>query len=112
MSNHTETSGKRKAWWKRPGELFDAKNRPIYPGDLIRSPHFIGARNKRWYLYHTAVFVNGYMELVPTCHLQPENVKGGGRCIASEDILRHSEIIAGCGPEPYLDYTDRPKRNP
>jgi len=100
-------------WWKKPGELFDANNRPIYPGDLIRSPHFIGARRKRWYLYHTAVFINGYMELVPTCHLQTEQaMKGGGRCMASEDILRHAEIIAGYGPEPYLDYTDRPKRKP
>lgn len=98
-----------KSWWRQPGEVADKREVPIYPGDLIRSPHFIGVRGKRHYLYHAAVFVNGYMELVPTSHLQPEKVAGGGRCILSDRLVADAEIIAGCGPEPYLDFLDRPK---
>ena len=99
-----------KSWWVQPGKMYDKKGVPIYPGDLIRTPHFIGARRKQWYIYHTAVFINGYMELIPTCHLQPDKAeRGGGRCMMSYDIIRNSEVIAGYGPDKYLNYTDRPK---
>jgi hypothetical protein len=111
MTGATDTNiVERKAWWKQPGELYDAKGYPIYPGDLVRTPHFIGARRKRYYLYHTAVFINGYMELVPTSHLQPEKTKQGGRCLLSDDLVRHAEIISGFGPEPFISYEDRPRR--
>jgi hypothetical protein len=94
-----------KSWWKQPGELSDKNGFPIYPGDLLRTYHFTGARRKKYYLYHVAVFINGYMELVPTCHLQPDRVSGGGRCMLSEALAAKYEIISGNGPEPdYLSY--------
>lgn len=44
-----------KPWMRQPGGVYDRKGVPIHPGDLIRSFHFIGARRKRYYLYHVAV---------------------------------------------------------
>jgi hypothetical protein len=100
-------------WWKQPGELADKTGIPIYPGDLLRTYHCTGARRKKHYLYHVAVFVNGYMELVPTYHLQPDQVRGGGRRILSEALASEYEIISGNGSEPdYLGYDERKKRVP
>jgi hypothetical protein len=45
-----------------------------------------------------AVFINGYMELVPTCHLQPDRVNGGGRCMLNETLAAEYEILSGHGP--------------
>tara|TARA_R110002094_G_scaffold110707_1_gene107822 strand:- start:445 stop:768 length:324 start_codon:yes stop_codon:yes gene_type:complete len=94
-----------------PGELHDKNGYPIYPGDLIRQPHFRGARRKQHYLYHTAVMVNPDigMEIVPTCHLQPEKAKGGGRCRITAGCVEHYEIIHGYGPDPILSFEDRPR---
>jgi hypothetical protein len=99
-----------KPWWKQPGELADKSGIPIYPGDLLRSYHFTGACRKKYHLYHVAVFINGYMEMVPICHLQPEQVSGGGRCILNPDLAAECEIISGDGPEPdILHYSERKK---
>ena len=95
-------------WWIKPGQLHDSKGYPIYPGDLLRSYHY-RTRKKIYYLYHVAVFVNGYMEFVPTCHLQPEKTKGGGRGMLAKNYEGHFTIIDGYGPEPYLSYDERPR---
>lgn len=90
---------------------FDRKGIPIYKGDLIRSPHFIGARRKMYYLYHVVVDANGTLMLVPASHLEPSCVADGGICPL--DVLPDSwaaEIISGYGPEPYLSYDERPRR--
>lgn len=97
------------AWWRHPGQCHDAKGIPIYPGDLLRSPHFVGARKKRYYLYHVAVYVNGYMEMVPTCHLQPDKIEGGGRCMLSDDLASYTEVIQGHGPGRIVAFEDRPR---
>jgi hypothetical protein len=100
-----------KPWLKQPGECCDKRGVPIYPGDLLKSFHFQGARwRKKYYLYHTAVYENEAMWMVPTSHLEPTKVKGGGKCLLSDDLAGEAEVIAGCGPEDFLDYTDRPKR--
>jgi len=98
-----------KPWLKQPGELYDLKGVPIYPGDLLRSYHFTGARRKRYYLYHTVV-LDGGLRMVPTSHLEPSKSKEGGSCLLSQDLADNAEIIAGYGPKGCLDYCDRPKR--
>lgn len=103
---------KPKPWLKQPGEVFDKKGVPVYPGDLIRSFHFTGARRKKYYLYHTAVYKDGAMHMVPTAHLEPSCVKGGGSCLLSQDLMADAEVIAGHGPGDCLDHTDREKRKP
>ena len=32
--------------------FFDKKGTPIQEGDLIKSLHFVGARNKKYFMYH------------------------------------------------------------
>ena len=97
-----------KAWLKQPGQVLDLNDVPIYPGDLLRSLHFVAGR-KRYYLYHTAVFCDGAMWMVPTSHLERTKISGGGRCLLSDDLARFVAIIHGAGPKPYLSYEDRPK---
>jgi hypothetical protein len=92
-----------------PGEARDRKGVPVHPGDLLRHPHFTARlRRQRFFLYHTAVLRDGVLWMVPTCHLEPTLAGGGGTCPITAG--RHDfEVIAGHGPPPHLDYTDRPR---
>lgn len=95
----------------KPGDCYDKNRVPIYPGDLLKSYHFTDRRRKKWYLYHTAVW-NGSqlsMEMVPTCHLEPTKINGGGRCWLSQELGDNTEIIQGYGPGDTIDYTERKK---
>ena len=96
----------------KPGEVHDKNGVPIYPGDLIKSFHFTDRNRKRWYLYHVAVWnaETENMEMVPTSHLEPSKVDGGGRCWLQQDYMGDAEVISGHGPGDYIDYTDRPKQ--
>jgi len=95
-----------------PGDVVDCKGVPIYPGDLVRSLHFIGARRKRHYLYHVAVFntVEQCMEMVPTVYLEPTTPNQGGRYWLDQNMADGAEVIHGFGPGDCLDYTDRKKQ--
>jgi len=103
-TNPAETA---KPWLKQPGEVHDKRGVPIYPGDLIRSYHFQDRRGRTFYLYHTAVFKDGAMWMVPTDHLQPEKISGGGSCLLSQGLMANAVVISGYGPKGCLDYTDR-----
>lgn len=109
-----ETRGK--PWLKQPGELHDMRGVPIYPGDLLRSFHFKERSGRTHYLYHTAVYAfdkdgkHGHMRIVPTSHLEPSKVSGGGDCLLSEDLAATCRVISGCGPGDCLDYADRPRK--
>jgi len=96
---------------KSEATLLDSTGREICPGDLLRSPHFIGARRKQYYLYHTAVMRDGRMRMVPTCHLEPTKAGGGGDCLLSASIAKTTTIIQGYGPGDILSFEDRPKRS-
>lgn len=99
-----------KPWMKQPGELHDMNGVPIYPGDLLRTFHFQGRKRRKYYLYHTAVYRDGAMHMVPTAHLQPTKIKDGGACLMNDDSAVNCEVIHGYGPKPYIDYLDRPKK--
>lgn len=99
-----------KPWLKQPGEVFDKRGVPVYPGDLIRSYHFRDRRGRTYYLYHVAVFKDGAMWLVPTSHLEPTKSKGGGSCLLSQNLMVEARVISGYGPGNFIDYTDRPRR--
>lgn len=111
MLAHADESAAARPWLKQPGEVCDKKGVPIHPGDLLRSFHF---RQRWWrkkhYLYHTAVYREGAMRLIPTCHLEPTRAGTGGDCLLSDDLGREAEVINGCGPGGLLCCTDRPKR--
>lgn len=101
-----------------PTTLYDKNNRPIYAGDLLRSFHFTGARRRRLYLYHVAVTVDGGLDAVPACHLEPSKIRGGGRCRIDEKMATNFEIIQGINMLPATEeasrltqsYYERPKR--
>jgi hypothetical protein len=105
-----------KSWLKQPGQCWDRKGVPIYPGDLLRSLHFIGARKKKYWLYHVAVMDTeaGGMRMVPTKHLEPTKRTAidsrGGDPLLSDHLCVNAEVIDGYGPRPYLCYEERPRR--
>ncbi len=90
-----------------PGEARDKRGVPIYPGDLLKSPHFVDRRGRRHWLYHVAVQGQRCMEMVPVSHLEPTKVLGGGRCWLSHELARIAEVIEGYGPGQILDFHDR-----
>lgn len=94
---------------KQAGELHDLNGVPIYPGDLLRSYSFTEPRGRKFYLYHTAVLVDGYMRMIPTSHLEPTLVSGGGSCWITQALASNSEVINGHGPGDCLDWTEREK---
>lgn len=95
----------------KPGEVHDSKGYPIYPGDLLRSLHFTGARRKRYWLYHVAVEVDGHLELVPTSHLEGRFARtSGGRCWLTHDMAGDVQILSGSGPGDLCDFEDRPRK--
>lgn len=92
-----------------PQKFIDKNGREIVPGDLLKSYHFTGARKKKYFLYHTAVFFNCRMEMVPTDHLELTKISGGGRCPMSKEMAANCEIIYGSGPGDILSFDDRPR---
>lgn len=92
------------------GEAVDRRGVPIYPGDLLKSLHFTDRRRKQHYLYHTVVRDGEYLLVVPTSHLEPTKVAGGGRCWLTSDWAVRSEVIHGYGPGHAWNFNDRPKR--
>jgi hypothetical protein len=87
----------------------DLKGIPFYPGDLVKHYHYTGARNKKYYMYHVIANVDGILYAIPTSHLEPTRVKGGGQVPLKWANFAEPEIISGHGPEPYLTYEERPR---
>lgn len=106
-----------KPWYRQPGEMHDKRGVPIYPGDLLKTYHFTGARKKRYYLYHIAFYRDGHMRC------QSAQYFGTGSKDHSADILLQSlwvsdeanrtleqtEVIDGYGPGDYLSFEERPR---
>ena len=93
----------------QPATMFyDRRGIPIHSGDLLRALHFIGARRKRYYLYHVAVNRDGHWWLVPTGHLDPSRVSGGGDCWLTEESAACRDIIDGTDPGG-LSFERRPR---
>lgn len=95
----------------KPGECHDSKGYPIYPGDLLRSPHFRGARRKMYFYYHVAVLrEDGHMDMAPTCFLEPSMIRdGGGRCQINRERAESATILDGSGPGELLSFDERPR---
>lgn len=95
------------------GKYHDRRGVPIYPGDLLKTDHFVGRRGKRYYLYHTVVEVGDHLEMVPTSHLEPTLADRCGRCrLSSTRPDLESLVINGFGPGDLLSYEDRPRVRP
>lgn len=98
----------------KPGEAVDEWGVPIYPGDLVRAPHFKERNGRRHYLYHVATWnpkLNS-IEMVPTQELEPTLQGHGGRYWIGKGEVVRGRVIHGFGPGDCLDFDDRPKRKP
>ncbi len=98
----------------RYGLMRDRHGREIRPGDLLKTPHFREARYRRMnYLYHTVVVTwdrdKPYFGMVPTSHLEPTEVDGGGSCALMPELAAAAEVIHGHGPGDRVWWQDRPK---
>lgn len=91
-------------------QFLDKNGTQIYPGDLLRSFHFTGARRKRYWLYHVAVNDRGRLRAVPTSYLEPTKINDGGSFLIDDRAAMNCEIISGHGPGDILSFEDRPKR--
>lgn len=93
----------------------DKRGIPIYPGDLLKSPHYRDRRTRAMrYLYHVAVnrAAKGEPEdlhMVPTSELEPTLVGRGGVCRIRQELADRIEIIRGHGPGDCLCFRDRPR---
>lgn len=95
----------------QPGEIFDTRGVPIYPGDLIRSYHYTDRRRKVHYLYHVAVYRWEQLWIDPVNWLEPSVEHDGGSVQLSQSLMDNCDgrVIHGNGPGDYLSYEDRPK---
>jgi len=88
-------------WLKQPGECFDSQGIPIYPGDLLRTFHFIGSRRRKNYLYHVAVMDReaGALRMVPVFHLdaalRDHADNRGGNPLLSDGLGAEATVIDG-----------------
>jgi hypothetical protein len=94
-------------------ELYDIKGYQIHPGDLVRTYHFTGRRNKIHYLYHVAALDGDKIRLLPTEWLATSKREGGSYCPDQAYLDGISAlIISGHGPGDCIIWYDRPKRKP
>lgn len=93
--------------------FYDKNGVPIYPGDLLRTYHFTGARRKRYWLYHVVVDTGHKLglQMIPASHLEPSlQNQGGCAYLKHMHTDTQSVVISGHGPGDILGYEDRPKR--
>lgn len=91
--------------------LYDIKGYPICPGDLVRTYHFTGMRNKIHYLYHVATMDTYGLRMLPTAQLGIPKDNGGSYYPKQSDLDGLSALIlSGHGPGDCTAYYDRPKR--
>jgi len=83
----------------RNGEFRDKKGREILDFDVLKVFHFIGARNKKYFMYKQARVVDGFLRIYHLC--------GGGGCDWYDpraQLMSDVEIVQG-----YPDFEGRPK---
>ena len=100
-----------KPWMKQPGECFDKKGYPIYPGDLLKTLYFIIDKNTKHYHYHVAAYKDGCMRLFTPAMADP-NCRPDSRldCLMSQELVNDSEILEGGGPGDFYTFKQRQRR--
>lgn len=94
---------------------YDRKGIPIRSGDVLKVFHFIGARNKRHYMYKLAwlhTLPDGKSYLMG-CHLGMDAIGGctiSNSYVLPNGILEDYEIVSGYNNiDEELDFNDRPR---
>ena len=101
----------------KPGEAWDSRGVPIYPGDLLKSFHFFGRGKKRYWLYHIVVDVEGSLRMISTHDewLRRDDVRAKEKlpgCLLLREYTCKTRVIDGYGPQGCLSYEDRPRVKP
>lgn len=93
-------------------QLYDIKGYPLYPGDLVRTYHFTGRRNKIYYLYHVAVEDQHGLRMLPVGWLSASDKRDGGSYYPQQKDMDglSGQILCGHGPGDIHSYEDRPRR--
>jgi hypothetical protein len=102
-----------------PGTVYDRRGYPIYPGDIVKTYHFTGARGKKYYLYHMVAETKGQMWLMGMEYqdgrpifVERCRVEAAGWFDEETGRLEQTEIVQGYGPGDLIDYEARPRRRP
>lgn len=103
-----------KPWLKQPGECYDSRGVPIYPGDLLRTPHFRGPRRKMYYLYHVATYdtTAGGMRMLPVQWLEPSYKRDGGNPLLSDKLASNATVLDGLTIGDAMLIDERPRKAP
>lgn len=86
----------------------DKKGYPVYEGDVLKVFHFIGQRNKKYFMYKVVIASpRGFLAFCIS------DLALKGRINAHScplDALGDFEIVQGYGPEPFVSWEDRPRQ--
>lgn len=84
--------------------LRDKTGREIKEFDVIKMFHFVGARNKRHYMYKWVIAKD---DRLYGHHLGRKGDKDA--FMLSQDLLQDTEIVQGLGGHGHDDFDDRPR---
>lgn len=91
-------------------QVYDKKGREIMVGDLLKVDHFIGSRNKKYYIYKLVVIKNKKLFAIHLDGHTINNIRGADGYCLSQDLCIGSEIVQGYQKtgNRYYGFEDRP----
>lgn len=83
--------------------LLDKNNRQIMPGDVVKVFHFIGARNKKHYMYKIIHELDGHLYGAHAHNVHKDGISLGNSYALPRESCRLDdyEIVEGYGAGPY-----------
>ena len=88
----------------------DAKGYPVCEGDVLKVFHFVGPRNKSYFMYKL-VMADEHGTLRAFCATEVAKKKSKPQSCALH-MLGYFEIVAGHGPEEFYSYEQRERVKP
>ena len=90
-------------------QVYDSRGYPIYPGDVLRTPHFRAGRRTYW-LIHVAAMVDGRLRMLPARWADPAATHQGGDPLLTQGLADEATIVEGGIVGEWTAFTDRPRR--
>jgi hypothetical protein len=89
---------------------FDKNRYPIYKGDLLKVFHFIGQRNKKYYMYKVVTEVDGCLCAVDVADLVLRPANPHRYSIEALGLEENIEIVQGSGPGDFYCFEQRERK--